>query len=214
MAPIMVFGSDSNQAVLEEAARVVRRGGVLGMPTESYYGLGAAALDEQAVRRVCDMKARPPEKPILVLIADRKQLLDLVDDPTPAAVSLMDRFWPGPLTLVMRAAPRLSNALTGGTGTVGVRQTPYPPLRTLLRLVGPLTGTSANRSGEPPSRTAQEVQAALGSFVDLILDAGPAPGGLPSTIVQTLGPLQILREGPVTQEQIWTTLASSDMACE
>src|SRR5919109_3750410 len=122
MAPIMVFRSDSNEAALEEAARVVRRGGVLGMPTESYYGLGAAAFNEQAVRRICEMKARPAEKPILVLIADREQLLDLVDGPPPAAVSLMDRFWPGPLTLIMRAAPQLSNVLTGGTGTVGVRQ--------------------------------------------------------------------------------------------
>jgi L-threonylcarbamoyladenylate synthase len=214
MAPIKVFRSDSNQAVLEEATQVIRRGGVLGMPTESYYGLGASALDEQAVRRVCDMKARPPEKPILVLIAEREQLLDLVDGLTPAALALMDRFWPGPLTLIVRAAPWLSNALTAGTGTVGVRQTSFPLLRTLLRLVGPLTGTSANRSGEPPSRTAQEVQATLGSFVDLILDAGPAPGGMPSTIVQTLGPLRILRDGPVTQEQIWTALASSDMARE
>src|SRR5919106_146789 len=147
MAPIVTFQSDSPQALLDQAADIVRRGGVLAIPTDSYYGLGASPFDDTAVGRVCRIKGHADGKPILVLIANLEQLADLIDGMTPAAALLMKRFWPGPLTIVMHASKRLPTLLTAGTGTIGVRQPTTPILARLLRHVGPLTGTSAHRTG-------------------------------------------------------------------
>ena len=124
----------------------------------------------------------------------------------------MERFWPGPLTLIFSASPLLPEVLTSGTGSVGVRQPAHAGLALLLRQVGPLTGTSANRSGDQPARTAEEVQTTLGSEVDLILDGGPTRGGLPSTIVDTVSPIRLLREGPISRQQIETVLSMAGMA--
>jgi L-threonylcarbamoyladenylate synthase len=202
MALIRAFGEDAADATIREAARIVRDGGVLAMPTDSFYALVARALDEAAVRRVCAIKGRDGRKPILVLIADRSQLDGLVARVPRAAVVLMDRFWPGPLTIVLPASPRLPAALTAGTGTVGVRLPAQPLLGRLLCAVGPLTGTSANRSGEPPARTAADVERCLGEDVDLILDGGPASAALPSTVVDATGTVRVLREGPIKRAAI------------
>src|SRR5213594_1495890 len=212
MARVLSLELDSSNRVLEEAARVLRRGGVIAMPTETFYALGVSTSDEVAIRRVCAMKGRPQGKPILALIADRAQLTSLVDEVTSAATTLMERFWPGPLTLIFPASPLLPKVLTAGTGSVGVRQTAHTGLAALLRQVGPLTGTSANRSGDPPARTAEEVQTTLGSEVDLILDGGSTIGGLPSTIVDTVSPIRLLREGPISRQQIETVLSMAGMA--
>jgi len=212
MARVLSLQIDSFNRVFEEAARVLRRGGVIAMPTETFYALGVSTSDEVAIRRVCAMKGRPQGKPILALIADRAQLTSLVDEVTSAATTLMERFWPGPLTLIFPASPLLPKVLTAGTGSVGVRQTAHTGLAALLRQVGPLTGTSVNRSGEPPARTAEEVQTALGSELDLILDGGSTIGGLPSTIVDTVGPIRLLREGPISRQQIETALSIAGMA--
>lgn len=199
-------------SALEEAASVVRRGGVLAMPTESFYALGASPFYEEAVRRLCRIKGRAGDKPLLVLIADLAQLDSLVSDVTRGASALVSRFWPGPLTIIFPAAPSLPLGVTAGTGTVGVRQPADPILQSLVRRVGPLTGTSANRSGKPPATTADEVQAALGSELDLILDGGPTAAGLPSSLVQTVGSIRLLREGPVSRGQIEQALAAVDLA--
>ena len=212
MARVLSLQIDSFNRVFEEAARVLRRGGVIAMPTETFYALGVSTSDEVAIRRVCAMKGRPQGKPILALIADRTQLTALVDEITSAATTLMERFWPGPLTLIFSASPLLPEVLTAGTGSVGVRQTAHAGLALLLRQVGPLTGTSANRTGDPPARTAEEVQTTLGSEVDLILDGGSTIGGLPSTIVDTVGPIRLLREGPISRQQIETALSIAGMA--
>lgn len=212
MARVLSLQLDSSNRVFEEAARVLRRSGVIAMPTETYYAIGASIWDEIAIRRVCAMKGRPQGKPVLALIADRTQLTALVDEVTSAATTLMERFWPGPLTLIFPASPLLPEALTAGTGSVGVRQPAHAGLASLLRQVGPLTGTSANRSGEPSARIAEEVQTSLGSEVDLILDGGPTIGGLPSTIVDTVGPIRLLREGPISRQQIETALSMAGMA--
>lgn len=211
MATVLSLQLDSPGRVFEEATRVLRRSGVIAMPTETFYALGASTSDEVAVRRVCAIKGRPQGKPILALIADRAQLTALVHEIPPAATTLMERFWPGPLTLIFPASPLLPEALTAGTGSVGVRQTAHMGLAPLLRQVGPLTGTSANRSGEPPARTAEEVQTTLGSEVDLILDGGVTPGGLSSTIVDTVGPIRLLREGPISRQQIEAALSMAGM---
>ena len=209
MSRRLPLGPDPSVEVLEAAYRLLHTGGVLAMPTESYYALGALACDGEAVHRVCAIKGRGDDKPVLVLISHGAQLAQLVSDVPPAAQVLMDRFWPGPLTLVFPAVAHLPQELTRGTGTVGIRQPARQDLLHLLHHVGPLTGTSANRTGHSPVRTAEQVLEELGGDIDLILDAGETPGGLPSTLVDTTGAIRVLREGPVSREAIRTVLKES-----
>ena len=207
MALARAFREDADETVLSKAARIVRDGGVIAMPTDSFYALGACALDEPAVRRACAIKGQRESKPILVLISDRSQLDTLVARVPPGAAMLMDRFWPGPLTIVFPASPCLPVALTAGTGTIGVRLPAHPLLVKLLRATGPMTGTSANRSGASPARTALDVERSLGGEVDLILDGGPASATLPSTVVEATEVVRLLREGPIGRAALKTVLA-------
>jgi len=181
--------------------------GVLALPTETYYGLAVRPTDETALRRLIELKGRPSDKPILVLIGSLDQLPQLVQSISPAAALLMEQFWPGPLTIVFSAAPDLPALLTAGTGTIGVRQAPLLQLQHLLRHTGPLTGTSANRSSEPPLDNAVAVQRALGAGVDLILDGGHTPGGLPSTMVDARDRPHLLRAGALSTDLIRAALA-------
>lgn len=185
---------------LREAADIVREGGIVAFPTESFYGLGACPFDARAVRRIFDLKGRSLRTgPILVLIRSRADLAPLVTEITPTAERLMESCWPGPLTLVFRASGAVPSALTAGTGMIGVRLSAHPDVQRVLEAVGgPLTGTSANRSGRPPATTVEEVERALGDSVDAILDGGATPGGLPSTVVDTtVTPPRVIREGRV-----------------
>ncbi|MBA2252263.1 MAG: threonylcarbamoyl-AMP synthase [Nitrospirales bacterium] len=209
MSRRLSLGPDPSVDVLETANRLLHQSGVLAMPTESYYALGARPFNEEAVRRVCTIKGRGEDKPILVLISDRAQLDQLVTDVPLAARVLMGRFWPGPVTLVFRATPHLPPELTRGTRTVGIRQPAHHALLHLLHHVGPLTGTSANRTGHSPVRTAEQVLEELGGDVDLILDGGETSGGLPSTLVDITGSIRVLREGPVSREAIRAVLNES-----
>jgi L-threonylcarbamoyladenylate synthase len=118
----------------------------------------------------------------------------------------MDTFWPGPLTILFAAHPALPDNLTAGTGTIGVRFSSCLPLVQLLQRVGPLTGTSANRSGAPPARTAGDVQETLGDDVDLIVDAGMTAGGLPSTVVDARDAVYVVRDGPVSRQMLQNVL--------
>jgi L-threonylcarbamoyladenylate synthase len=208
MSAVLSLRDGRDETALVEAARVLRAGGVLAIPTESYYALGALAVHGEGVRRVGRIKGRPEGKPILVLIGDRSQLDGLVTGVPAAAAVLMDRFWPGPLTLILPAVSSLPPEITGGTGTVGVRLSGWAPLVPLLQRVGPLTGTSANRSGAPSLRTAASVAAELGTEVDLILDGGATPGGPPSTVVNMEGTLRVVREGPVSRQDLRQALQS------
>jgi L-threonylcarbamoyladenylate synthase len=208
---VLPFQTGDLEAVYEETEKVVRRGGIVAVPTESSYGLGASPFDDNAVSRLCRLKGRPENKPILVLIGRTDQLPSLVTGIPPAASLLMKRFWPGPLTIVMPAAPKLGLALTAGTGTIGVRCPRHPALAALLRRIGPLTGTSANRSGQSPARTAQEVQAAFGDHIDLILDGGPTAGGPPSTVVEAIEHVRIVRDGAVDGREIKQALSDAGL---
>ncbi|MDE3241278.1 MAG: threonylcarbamoyl-AMP synthase [Nitrospirota bacterium] len=203
---------------LEEAGRIAQAGGVLAVPTESFYALsasvGRAAWQTEAIDRVCRIKGRADGKPLLVLIADASQVSSLVAAVPRAATLLMRRFWPGPLTIVLPAAAGLPDALTAGTGTVGVRLSAYPLLQAVLQRTGPLTGTSANRSGEPPARTAEEVRESLENDVEAILDGGATPAAQPSTVIDVTGPIRLLREGPITAAQIASVLAEAGLALE
>ena len=191
---------DLSEPSLREAADIVRGGGIIAFPTESFYGLGAHPFDARAVQRIVDLKGRSlRDAPILVLIRSRADLESLVLEITPAAERLMEACWPGPLTIVLRASGAVPAALTAGTGTIGVRLPAHPDVQRLLEAVGgPLTGTSANRAGRPPATMAEDVERALGDGVDAILNGGPTPGGLPSTVVDTtVTPPRVIREGRV-----------------
>ncbi len=207
MARVLTSLSIPTSSVLAELASVMRGGGLLAIPTESSYALCVTPFDARAVERLCAIKGRPDGKPILVLVSRRQQVPYLVQEVPPAAALLMDRFWPGPLTIVCPAALSLPAALTGGTGTIGIRLPDHMVLTTVIDHVGPLTGTSANRSGEPALSTAREVDAALGDQLDLILNPGPAGGAAPSTLVDATGaPVRLLRPGLVTREQLEAVL--------
>jgi len=179
---------------------VLRRGGLVAFPTETFYGLGAAALDRAAVRRVFEIKGRPASMPLLVLIDAPARLRDVVDDIPPRAQPLIDRHWPGPLTLVFRAAAHVPSELTAGTGTVGVRVPSHRVPRALVtQLDGAITAPSANRTGAAPPTTANAVLAYFGDALDLILDGGPTAGGQPSTVVDvTADPPRVIRHGAIT----------------
>jgi len=178
---------------------VLRQGGVVAFPTETYYGLAVDPFNPAALARLFALKQRPKGKAVLVLINDPAQLDLLVRQIPPPFPSLMARFWPGPLTLVFPARSDLSELLTGATGTVGVRISPHPAANRLLTAFGaPLTATSANLSGRAPATTAAQVAAWFGAAVDYVVDGGPTPGGKGSTLVGCGNDgLILLRDGVV-----------------
>jgi L-threonylcarbamoyladenylate synthase len=153
-------------------------------------------------------------KPVLVLIGEGSQLNPFVRNIPPAATVLMNAFWPGPLTIVSPAALGLSDAVTAGTRSVGIRFSAWQPLCELLQRVGPLTGTSANREGMPPPATAKEVRRYSGDALDLIVDAGSTPGGRPSTVIDVQGPARIIRDGAIDREDIVAQLAAHGLSLD
>jgi L-threonylcarbamoyladenylate synthase len=187
-------------AAVNEAAGLLRGGGLVAFPTETFYGLGAAALDADAVARVFRVKGRPEDKALLVLVDSPEMAEALAVEIPQGARELMARHWPGPLSLVLRASPTLPHLLTAGTGTVGVRMPGHRVALALVRAAGcPVTAPSANPSGAPPATTAEAVRRYFGSRIDLILDGGATPGGSGSTIADcTDWPPRVLRAGPVS----------------
>ncbi|MEW6028599.1 MAG: L-threonylcarbamoyladenylate synthase [Chloroflexota bacterium] len=184
------------------ALEILRGGGLVAFPTDTVYGLGALAHDGEAIGSIYVAKERPPEKAIPILIWDAEDLEKVAMDVPEMARRLAARFWPGPLTLVVPKRADLPEAVSA-TATVGVRMPDHPAARTLLRAAGPMAVTSANRSGGENARRAEEVLAQLNGRIPLVLDGGETPGGVASTVVDCTGaePV-ILREGPVTLEQI------------
>jgi L-threonylcarbamoyladenylate synthase len=180
------------------AAELLRRGGVVAYPTETFYGLGALARDAAAVERLARAKGRPEGKPLPLLAADRAQVEE-VALLGGAAARLAGAFWPGPLTLVLPARPGLPVAVTAGGETVGIRVPGSEIARALARAAGgALVSTSANAAGEPPPCRAGDLSPALAARLDGVLDGGPTPGGLPSTVVAVDGEaVRLVREGAV-----------------
>lgn len=183
---------------------ILRGGGVIAFPTDTYYGLGVNPFNIKGVRRVFDIKSRQANKPLLVLVSSEAQLDQLVKSRSREANLLIKKFWPAPLTLIFNAVPKLPHILTAGTGTVGIRLPGNKWTRQLIEAVGcPLTATSANKNNETNLQTAEEVAQTFESNIDLILDAGPAPGGDVSTLIDTtVSPPVLLRHGAVTQQEI------------
>ena len=191
---------------IEQALRILRAGGLTAFPTDTVYGVGALAFDGPAVESIYAAKDRPVEKAIPILIADADDLDKVAVDVPPMARILATRFWPGPLTLVVPKQPTLPEAISA-TATVAVRIPDHPVARALLGAAGPMAVTSANLSGQPSPVKAEEVMRQLNGRIPLVLDGGVTPGGVPSTLVDCLGaePV-ILREGPLTKEQILAVL--------
>ncbi len=190
------------------AADVLRHDGLVAFPTDTVYGVGALVFREAAVQRLYRVKGRSTDKAIAVLVAHHADLLNIAGVLTPAAQQVAQKFWPGPVTLVVPRHPRLPKAVSG-LPTVGVRQPDHPQLHDLLLLTGPLAVTSANRSGEANTLTAQEVLAQLSGRIDLILDGGRVNGGVPSTVVDVTGSQPvILRAGPVSAAEIEAAVKS------
>ena len=184
---------------IQEAVRALQRGEAVAFPTDTLYGLGAWTFSPAGVQRVFAIKGRAATKALPLLLADASQLPAVVAEVPKVARLLAGHFWPGALTLVLPKARHIPDLVTGGETTVAVRVPDHPIPRELVRrLGGPITGTSANRSGAPSARTAQEVEAQLSAEVTLVLDGGMCPGGHASTVVDCSGGvLRILREGAI-----------------
>ncbi len=167
-----------------QAARILLQGGVIAFPTETCYGLAVDSGDEKALARLFHLKKRPLHKPVLLLIHDLSLLGSLVSTLPEAYKPLIEKYWPGPLTLIFPARPGLSAYLTGGTESVGIRISPHPQALALGRFVGKaITATSANLSGRSPARCASEVLSSFGGDIDYVLDGGRTPAGSCSTII-------------------------------
>lgn len=173
---------------IRRAVKAIEKGGVVAVPTETYYGLAADPENEAALHRLFELKQRPQQKPILVLISRIEQLNRYVASIPQLYNDLINCYWPGPLTLVFPAKPAVSPLLTGGTGTIGVRLTPHPLARRLIDLLGrPITATSANISRHEPARTAGQVKLFFQNRLDYVVDGGPADEGPGSTVVNIVG---------------------------
>jgi L-threonylcarbamoyladenylate synthase len=202
----LVLPADS-PASLARALDVLRSGGLVALPTDTVYGVGALAFDSHAVERLYWAKERPVDKAIPVLLGQAADLEAIASSVPEVARRLARRFWPGPLTLVVMKKGNLPEAVAAGN-TVGVRVPDHEVALALLRLAGPMAVTSANISGKENARTAGEVMEQLAGKVDLVLDAGPTPGGIASTVVDCTQPQpKILRLGPISLEAINSALA-------
>ncbi|QNS08302.1 L-threonylcarbamoyladenylate synthase [Streptomyces xanthii] len=189
---------------IEKAAGVLRAGGLVALPTETVYGLGADAENPEAVSRIFQVKGRPPSHPLIVHIGGSEQLDDWVREVPATARLLAEHFWPGPLTLVLRRGPRVPLEATGGLETVAVRVPDHPVALSLLAAFGGgVTAPSANRFGQVSPTTADDVRAELGDAVDFVLDGGRCAVGVESTIVDVTSEIPtILRPGGVTREDL------------
>ncbi|MEX0714348.1 MAG: L-threonylcarbamoyladenylate synthase [Pirellulales bacterium] len=195
---------------IERAAALVRAGRLVAFPTETVYGLGANALDAEAVARIFHVKGRPPNNPLIVHVADEQRARAVVAEWPEAARRLAGRFWPGPLSLVVAKGERVPAVVTAGGATVAVRVPAHPVARALIEAAGvPIAAPSANPSNRVSATRAEHVLAGLEGRVDLILDAGPTSGGLESTVLDlTRRPPRLLRPGLISRRQIEEALGS------
>jgi len=189
------------QSQIEAAASLLQQGGVIALPTETVYGLAADASNHAALKRIFNIKGRPADHPLILHIADESQLVHWARAVPDTARRLAHRFWPGPLTLILQRSPQVSDIITGGQDTVGVRVPDHPLALAVLRAMGSgaaLAAPSANRYGRISPTTAQHVRDELGDSVDMILDGGACKVGLESTIVSCIGDtVTVLRPGGI-----------------
>ncbi|ETK33827.1 L-threonylcarbamoyladenylate synthase [Microbispora sp. ATCC PTA-5024] len=194
---------DQRTAGLAEAASAVRRGDLVVIPTDTVYGIGADAFTHSAVNALLEAKGRGRETPVPVLVGTVRAANALVESLGTYGQDLVDAFWPGPLTLVLKANRSLSWDLGESKGTVAVRMPLHPVALDLLKETGPMAVSSANRSGAPAATTADEAQEQLGDSVSVYLDAGPCTDNAPSTIVDLTTPVpRVLRKGAIPVDKL------------
>ncbi len=189
---------------LQRAAELIRQGGLVAFPTETVYGLGANALDANAVARIFEVKQRPWASPLIVHVADENMARSVTAEWPALAHNLAVRFWPGPLTLIVRKAAIIPDLVTAGLDSVGVRMPSHPVALELIRRAGvPIAAPSANRFSEVSPTTSEHVRASLGDLIEMILDGGPAHVGIESTVVSLKRiPPTILRPGMITETEL------------
>ncbi len=192
------------EEALARAVDIIRSGGLVAFPTETVYGLGANALDADAVARIYEAKGRPFASPLIIHVVDELMARSLSSDWPEAAKKLAERFWPGPLTLVVKKAPILPEMVTAGLDSVGVRVPAHPVALALIRKAGvPIAAPSANRFMQISPTTAEHVSTGLGDRVDLILDGGATPVGIESTVASVRrDPPAVIRPGMISQEEL------------
>lgn len=192
-------------SVLIEAAELLRRGKLVGIPTETVYGLGADALNPQAVHDIFEAKGRPGDNPLIVHIADIESLDRLIrTKPSPIAVKMMEAFWPGPLTMIFPKSDIVPECTTGGLDSVAIRMPSHPVAQALIQLANvPIAAPSGNRSGRPSPTTARHMLEDMDGRIELIIDGGECAVGVESTVVDMGGEIpRILRPGGITREMI------------
>ena len=189
---------------LLEGARILREGGLVAFPTETVYGLGANALDEEAARKIYEAKGRPSDNPLIAHVSSMEEVYPLVSQVSEKAKKLMDAFWPGPMTLIFPKSDLVPYGTTGGLDTVAVRMPSDPVANRLIALAGvPVAAPSANTSGRPSPTTAQHVLQDMDGRIDMIIDGGPVGIGVESTIVDvSVETPTVLRPGAITMEML------------
>lgn len=199
---------DAMHEQVKAAVDVLANGGVAAIPTDTLYGLAASAFDESAVLKIYELKGRPDGMALPLLLSDAEDVRMCAEDVPQAAWTLMERFWPGALTLVVNKSASIPGIVTAGLDTVALRVPDHPVPRAIVEALGaPITGTSANLSGRPGLTNAAGVGREFGDTIDFVLDGGDAPGGVASTIVDVSGDeLRMLREGAVSMEEIEAVL--------
>ncbi len=203
-----ILRADSVDAI-PRALEILNAGGLVAFPTDTVYGIGSLAFDAKAIEAIYAAKDRPVEKAIPVLLGDADDLIKVASEIPPMAKKLAKHFWPGPLTIAVPKRADLPLVISAYS-TVGVRVPDHPVARALLRAAGPMAVTSANISGQPSPSTAQEVYTQLNERVQLILDGGQTPGGVPSTVVDCTGDQpMIVREGPIQMAKLLSALKDS-----
>ncbi|HME59213.1 MAG TPA: L-threonylcarbamoyladenylate synthase, partial [Terracidiphilus sp.] len=210
--PAHLDTAEAEQA-LERAAQILRAGGLVALPTETVYGLGANALDAAAVKRIFAAKQRPAWDPVIVHVADEKMLDGLVREIPETARKLIAAFWPGPLTLLLPRTAAVPDAVTAGRPLVGVRMPAHPVALELIRRAGiPVAAPSANLFGRISPTTAEHVLADLDGLIDAVVDAGPTEHGVESTVLDPCqSPMKIYRPGAVTSLQIRDTAGAVEV---
>lgn len=188
-----------------DAAEEIRKGGICAYPTETFYGLGVDVTHEQAIKRLFDIKRRDYGNPIAVIVSDRDMLASIVQEIPEKALVLMDVFWPGPLTILFRTNQKISRQLTTNTGKIGIRISSHPVATALVKKLGrPLTTTSANLSGYPPSLNLRHLKSYFGGKIDLVIDSGPLAPSRGSTVVDvTEEKIALIREGLIRGDLIF-----------
>ncbi|MHB1458376.1 MAG: L-threonylcarbamoyladenylate synthase [Armatimonadota bacterium] len=201
---VKIDPDDIDNNLIEEAGMIIRQGGLVGFPTETVYGLAADAFNPAAVTRVFDVKGRPLDKPLPVQICDVSVLPMLADDVPECAYQLINAFFPGPLTIILKAASSVSHIITAGTGKVGIRMPDHPVAIDFLKEAEtPIVAPSANTSGFSPPVNAQMLMSDLGGKIEYILDAGTTRLMVASTVVDvTESDIRIVRQGIISEEMI------------